>query len=187
MPRPAETERIVGAIRDYLDRHEAGDSKAASLRRDDIANACRVGKRHLSRTDDPELAALAERIQRLERRQSGPQRTSDEPANFLGLPYETRERDPDLRLEDLTGDVARRQTDIAYRLRQWLAYHENPGEVLDSPVMLADLESLIGGLHRIADELRPLIATVNRFRVDIDNPINRMPLLAAAECASPPE
>ena len=187
MPRPAETERIVGAIRDYLDRHEAGDSKAVSLRRDDIANACRVGKRHLSRTDDPELAALAERIQRLERRQPGTQRTPDEPENLGDLPYQTRERDPDLRLEDLAGDVARRQTDIAYRLRQWLAYHEKPGEVLDSPVMLADLEALIGGLHRVADDLRPLIATVNRLRVGIDDPTNGLPLFVAAGSAAPCE
>lgn len=174
--RPTETARIASAINEYLDRHEAGDPNATSLRRADIARACRVAKRHLSRDEEPELAALRHRIERLERSyKSSPTAVSAEPASLEA--DEVRGRDPELPLTDVGRDISRRQTDAVFRLRQWLAYYETPGEVLDSPVMLADLDDLVHGLRRITDDLRPLIARVNRVRAGVGEP--QIPLFSA--------
>lgn len=171
--RPTETARIASTINEYLDRYEAGDPDAASLRRADIARACRVAKRHLSREDEPEFAALKRRIERLEGGEESSSATiSAEPVSVV-VP-EVQERDPELPLGDLGRDIARRQMDAVFRLRQWLAYYETPGQVLDSPVMLADLDDLVGGLRRIADDLRPLIAGVNRIRSQVGD--HEMPL-----------
>ena len=162
--RPSETQRITDAIRDYLDRHEVGDPTAGSLRRADIARACGIGKRHLSREDEPEFAALKQRIERLTTGSvPEPQRPDGRLRARVAI-ADVQERDPELSLDDVGRDIARRQAGTAFRLRQWLAYHETPGEVLDSPVMLADLDELIAGLRTVAEGLRPLIATVNRVR-----------------------
>ena len=183
MGRNAETGRIAPLIRDYLDRHEAGDAECASLRNEDIASRLGIAKRHLSNKADPELAPLCDWLARLK---AGPSPEQAEPpvsaanvaqnAEATIHPTPRQARDPGLNLEDLARDIARRQTDAVFRLRQWLAYYESPGEVLDSPAMLADLDALVGGLRRVSDELRPLISEVNRHRAAVPDLLSAMPL-----------
>ena len=183
MGRNVETERIASLICGYLDGHEAGDPACASLRNEDLAGRLKIAKRHLSNKTDPELSPLSERLARLKARlthgQSEPAASASEAAVSIEASIHSTSRpapDPELTLEDLARDIARRKTDAVYRLKQWLAYYESPGEVLDSPAMLADLDSLVGGLRRLSDELRPLVSAVNRHRASVPDLLTSMPL-----------
>jgi hypothetical protein len=173
MPRFQETERILNAVNGYLDRHEAGDPEAAGLRHQDIAKGARVGKRHLSRTDDARFLDLQDRLEQLRSRGG----TASPPVAVDRAPEGSRLSWEDARLkagvvdqaltdDDLTRDIDRIRREVAFRLQRWTAaFGGDRGPALfDTPLMLFELEETVTGIYPTMNKLRALVREVNRRR-----------------------
>jgi hypothetical protein len=158
--RSRETARIVAAVNDYLARRERGDVECQGLRSADIARVTHIAKRHLSRDDEPELAALKRRLFKL--RGTGGQSAAPpgaDPAQHSVVAVESTGSEWQgqrqgrmaraLSDDELEADLDGLRREVVFRLRQWLAYYESRVPDCESPLMRDDLVRLIDQLRRI--------------------------------------
>ncbi len=151
-----EREKTAAKVRAYLARHAAGDADARGLSLDAIASGAGCSRTPLSDPTCPLMQQVRDEIEGVRRARAVP-RLEDlrdrlaAPA-MMGLEFLTD--------ADLTQRIHHAQRQAARIMGQWLGYHGRGGAVDDAALARHDLERALRALRRVANNLGPLVETL---------------------------